>query len=313
MTEAVTPPAAPPASPPEPPAAPPASAAVVTPLPAGDPLTPPAPSADDWRTEFAGEDPDTLRLLGRYTDKAAFGRAFKEQRDAIAKRGPEVPGADATDEQLAAFARAAGIPEKAEDYKYKLPDGVTLGDDEKTMVGEVIAALHKRGGVAAHPDTIQAAVDLVLERQDKQAALLIETADRVKNATIGELKGEWKGDYARNMEFANQGARHFFGDAASDIMDLRLLDGSALGAHPDVVRSLAKYGRMYADDPAFNDMSMIGAKPDSLNARKAEILKLRKSATPRDREEYARLSAPGGELSRINAALERASSASRAA
>src|SRR5687767_6715160 len=135
-TPAPTPPAS--AAPtPAPTAAPsPAQSPAPTPTPA------PAPAAsDDWRSDL----PDDLKeTANRFTSKADAVRAIIDMR----KRESQVrvPGKDATPDQIAAYHKAIGVPEKPELYEFPdLPEGLELTDQVKESRAEWGKRFHSLG------------------------------------------------------------------------------------------------------------------------------------------------------------------------
>src|SRR4051794_39581908 len=103
-----------------------------TPAPAGDNGAPNVDAEagagttspnDNWRSALAGEDESFAEDLANYENLADVGALLREQRAALAER-PKVPALpdDPTDEQLADYRAALGIPEVASDYDYVLPD-----------------------------------------------------------------------------------------------------------------------------------------------------------------------------------------------
>lgn len=69
----------------------------------------------DWVKTKGFKDLDGLVKSYRETEKMALGRGIK------------VPGDDAKPEEIKAFHKAIGVPEKADEYEIKLPEGI--GDD----------------------------------------------------------------------------------------------------------------------------------------------------------------------------------------
>lgn len=285
------------------PATPPAT--VETPAPTvGSQPTPGTSDVPDWRKEMAGDDEKALKRLERFTDQKALLKSWLEADAALSKRAPAIPGADAPDDVKAEFAKAIGVPADPKEYKYSLPEGMEALDEQtKAVVDDIVSTLHKRGGFAATPETVQAAVDIVLGQQDARIAELRANAVRVNRETQAAFKTEWGSDYGANVTFSSQAAVGIWGEKADSIVNLVLEDGSLLGDHPEFLRGLAVDGRTRGEDPNFVGASLFNSKTETLEAEKKGLMDLRYSKNSADRDRYARESAPGGRLHVINAAL----------
>src|SRR4051812_48364523 len=94
----------------------------------GDPSDPANPSADpggdDWRARY-GEDPELQKILARLPSEAELAKKLVSQEKLIrsGQHKTVAPLAeDATPEEVAAYRKAAGIPEKADGYGLAFPE-----------------------------------------------------------------------------------------------------------------------------------------------------------------------------------------------
>ncbi|KKK50384.1 hypothetical protein LCGC14_3125540, partial [marine sediment metagenome] len=114
-----------------------------TPEPA-EPTPAPATFPDNWREIMAGGDTTALKYFNRYANPANVGKALMATRQKISSGEMIAAKPDGTDEQALNEWRAqAGIPEKAEGYLDKLPDGIVIGDDDKPIVDSFITSMHE--------------------------------------------------------------------------------------------------------------------------------------------------------------------------
>jgi hypothetical protein len=212
--------------------------------PAGDPPVddrPPAPPAgDDWRTAFATDgdklDPDVLKFLGRYHSPAAAIKAWKQNNDAIATGQYIKPlGDGASEEEVAAFRKQFGVPDKPEGYLEKLADGLTIGDDDKPFVEKFLSNMHSKN---APPEAVNAALDTYYGLVAEQEA---EKADMIGNAKVNaeeELRQEWGPEYRRNLTAAHN-YLSTLPETAQNIFKHGLMpDGTPIGYHADALRWL---------------------------------------------------------------------------
>ena len=95
------------------------------------------PDDFDWRTHFTGGDEKLLKLAGRYQSPKAMVEALGQLRSKLSSGKVIEPlGEDSTDEEKASFRKALDIPDSAEAYLDKLPDGLVIGDDDKPAVDQ---------------------------------------------------------------------------------------------------------------------------------------------------------------------------------
>jgi hypothetical protein len=222
------------------------------PTPSPDPGSAPNPGAaptpeptkgwgDNWRQQYAGEDAKLLQRLERYqSPKAALDALISAQNKIQSGELRKPLGESATPEEIAAYRQQNGIPEKAEGYFEKLPDGLVIGDADKPLFNSFAEGLHK---LNADPKIAQYAVGWYNKLQEEQTAKLAEGDTTAKTATEDELRTEWGGDYRANINHI-QG---FLAQAPEGVADLvsnaRGSDGKAILNDPNVVRWLASVAR----------------------------------------------------------------------
>jgi len=276
----------------------------------------------DWRKQIAdaranGDEAAAAKImkrLERFTDMGALFDSFEQTQAALRDSGRiKLPGKDATEDEIKAFNKSLGVPDKADAYKLNLPTDIELDDGDKAQLKAITEYLHKRGGMAGAPETVQAAADLFMELREQVQAQAVAQAAQFAQDSEKALKQQWGPDYAKNIAYTGPGLVALLGKEGDDLRTLQLANGARLGDHPLFVKALAQAGRVMGDDPVFWQATQLQGDTKSLEARKSEIMKLRTSSASGDREKYAELSKPGGELSVINARLEQAQRAGRAA
>ncbi len=241
----------------------------------------------DWRGKLAGEDKKFRKDLDRYTDEPAFAKAFQENRaKATDPRRLMIPGADATDDDRTAYAKARGIPDDPKKYEIKVkpPEGYEVTESDKSRLDALTARLHKRGGIHADPEVVNAVHELYYAEQEEAQAIAQATATRQAELTKTQLAKLWPGaENKRNMAFAQSAAEHFFGKEWTEIKDMQFVDGSLLGDNALFIQAMAKVGRLTMEDPVFTEAGRNGADPGkTLAAEKEQIMALRST----DRAKY---------------------------
>lgn len=135
---------------------------------------------------------DYIQAKG-FKDADGLVKAYREAERAIHAKGAiTVPGADAKPEAIAAFRTAIGVPDKADGYEVKAPEGVTLNEPLIARMREAaFAAGTPKGafeGLVA--DYIQSQMDeqhAETTRQDKLAADWVKAQGADKDAKIAAV------------------------------------------------------------------------------------------------------------------------------
>lgn len=141
-------------------------------------------------------------------------------------------------EEIAAYRKALGIPEKADGYNLKpekLPDGVGWNDDN----GKALAELALKHNVP--PAAMKELVGFLLEGRSKehQASILAanQENERKNQVNVKSLQDFWKGDFDKNIQLAKRAAI----TAGAD-------PNHASFADPEIVKAFARVGSMISED-----------------------------------------------------------------
>jgi hypothetical protein len=155
------------------------------------------PDATDWRSEMAGEDADLLKYLGRYHSKDAALKAFRTTQGEIRSGKYIKPlGDDPSEDDVAAYRKTFGVPEKPEGYLETLPDGLVVGEDDKPYVDKFVEAMH---AVNAPKADVDAALATYYNIVEEQADAERQEAEQAKHFGEDALRQEWGADYRRNL------------------------------------------------------------------------------------------------------------------
>jgi DNA repair exonuclease SbcCD nuclease subunit len=230
------------------PAAPPIEA-TPTPAPASPEAAPKAPddaklAADILNRDWTADLPDDLKETGkRFTSKADAVRAINDFR----KRESQVrvPGKNASPEEIAAYHKAIGIPEKPEEYEFPdMPEGLELSEQVKESRAEWGKRFQKLGipkeaakelSKLANEDALQ---ELVAQKKADEDFVASQEA---------ALRSEWKGEeYDRNKTLANRAFTELAnrtGLKLEDLTQIETKDGRFLMDRAEIVRMFAAIGR----------------------------------------------------------------------
>lgn len=233
---------------------------------------------ENWRTDWAGADDKLGKFLGRFHSPQAALAKIKEQHDDIRsgkylKPLPENP----TDDEVAAYRGAFGVPDAPDGYLEALPDGLVVGDDDKPFVDKFLEGMH---GANAPKGAVGAALSAYYQIVEEQAAAEADQANALKGESIEVLRSEWGADYKRNMNIMHS---HLdtMPDAVSDVFrNGKLADGSPIGYNAEVIKWLT--GQAMEANPVATVVPGAGSNQASAIADEIATLKAKMGNTNSD-------------------------------
>lgn len=154
-----------------------------------------------------------------------------------------IPGKDATEEELAAFHRKLGVPEKPDGYAIptdNMPEGVTIEPQQLARYGE---HLHRLGITEQQAGGLMRAHAQIVAQDQEQA---IEAHNQQIEQWERELRTELGSAFKQHVEHAQNAIATLAGDDAQQVKEL--LKQTGLGSHPAIVKLFARYGREIAED-----------------------------------------------------------------
>lgn len=263
---------------------------------------------ENWRDQLAGGDDKLKGLLKRYTSPDAFAKAFKELRTAYDSRKPAKAEAEElpenpTDEQLAAYRKAKGVPEKPEDYEFEVQEGRELGDAEYEIFMDFAKHMHERNMPA---DVVKKVSSWFLDYREiaMQKAADMARAHRVETEEL--LRTEWGADYRANVNMMSNVLREHLGSQAPELLSKQFFDGSLLGDNELFIRLIADLSRKVGGSSAELYTTDVATSGQSLEARRSELMAMMTNADPNVRKKYWAADTQA-ELQRIQTAIMRRS------
>ncbi len=267
----------------------------------GDPEPKPEPEAkpywpEDWREKAAehaaaGDDKAykrELKRLQRVTDPAGLYGMYRDAESKLTQGGlVKVPGKDATEEDIAAYHKAQGVPDEPAGYfeHIKLDNGAVIGEADKPVADSFAQAVHKEG---ATPGVMNAAMNWYFTQQEEQAADLDIQDDDFKQESSRDLKDEFGPSLGRFLT----GASALFASAPGGadakneeslyarLMAGRMADGRIIGDDPHMNRFLIGLAREVRPEQTVTETGDQGGR--SLAEELKDIQKLRRT----DRRSY---------------------------
>lgn len=190
----------------------------------------------DWRSALSKGDTDLLKFLGRYQSPDSAIKKFKEINDELKSGKYRKPlGEDPSDEELAAYRKDNGVPDKADGYLESLPEGLVVGDDDKPYVDQFLTAMH---GLNAPPQFVNAALDTYYKVAQEQAQEQAEVDHASDQQCVDTLREEWGADFRRNQNVLNSYLATLPAEVADAIKGGRDNNGVPLSMNPVLLKWL---------------------------------------------------------------------------
>jgi len=206
---------------------------------AGGDNSPPAEGTADWRVQL--EDQDLIKTAERYNTPKDAIKALREAQQKI-RSGQLERGlpTDATDEQVAEYRAAHGIPDSPDKYELSLEEGLVLGEEDSRIMQEVFKVAH---GEHLPAETLSKMTNAMLHARAVEAER-IETRDRLQTQEAQRvLKEQWRGDFDVNLNLVQGFVNGLPAEIKELVRDARLPDGTALFNRPEVLDYFAQAQR----------------------------------------------------------------------
>ena len=197
-------------------------------------------------------------------------RGLQLQISAGELRAPlKPPAADATPEQVAAWRKEQGLPEKPGDYiaGLKLANGVVPGEADKPLLDAVADMAHKGN---YDQKTVNDFVGKYYELQDQLTAQRAEADQDLRIASEQALIQQMGPDFKRNMNALQSFWREQPDGMVGLVLGARTPDGRVIGDLPEVTSWLVNLSRELNPAAAVLPAGTDGT-PASIATRKAEI------------------------------------------
>jgi hypothetical protein len=197
--------------------------------------------------------------LAKYRSVPELGKAYHSLQKLMGAKANAITPLNekSTPEEVAAYRKVMGVPDKPEDYKLKpadLPEGLEWSSAIESKYAEIA---HKHHIPAAAMREL-ANTQMVIDQQRMQEALA--SAKGNLDAGVAALKDEWKGNYGKNIEMGVRVAK----TVGLDVNSPGLTD-------PNVVRALVRMGQMLSEDKIVSGEFSPTANPGK--ARSDSIIK----------------------------------------
>lgn len=169
----------------------------------GGEVSAPANWPDDWRERLAGKNDGFGKLLKRFASPENFAKSYTELRQKVTAppSTPSLPEG-ATEEQIAEYRQAIGIPETPDGYGVAFAPEVGADENLNAMLQGFLAHAHARN---LPPAAVKAAVEWQQQQIIQQREEAAAAAARERARVASELRKEYgAADYKRNLALADE-------------------------------------------------------------------------------------------------------------
>jgi len=203
--------------------------------------------SEDLRANPAWTGMRTINELGKsYLDlqgKASEADGLKQKLEgAIIK-----PGDNATSEEMEAFYRSIGRPDKAEEYQFddvQLPESLS---QLREYDSEFKNLFHNLGLTPSQAKFAHKGImDMILTQGKRNA----ELAEKYQREISDTLRTEWKDSYDANIELARRGIRKAGELSGMSEQLIKFMDDSRLGDNPMFIKMFHAIGKAISEDTA---------------------------------------------------------------
>lgn len=192
--------------------------------------------ADGWLDRLPPELKDGHQTLSKYRDLPSLAKSHVELQKLLGTKSSaiNVPTDKSSPEEIAAFRKAIGAPEKPEDYKLKpekLPDGIEWNEE----LGKGFASIAQKHNLPA--SAMRELTDFYLASEQARGQEMQKMlGDELKRGQE-ELRTAWGGNYDKNLALAVRGAK-----------SVGLNPESPGLRDPEVVKALVRMAGMMSED-----------------------------------------------------------------
>lgn len=197
---------------------------------------PPSDWPEDWRTKMASGDEKFLKTLERFKSAPEVAKAYRDATRKLSQRPVVEPFPEkGTDEEKAAWRETQGLPKVPDEYltDLTLDDGMVIGDPDKPLVNEVLAAAHAAN---ASPKAVQSMLKAYYKGVAEQQRARVNQ-DRADQDTFRDAFRDEYGKEANRYFMAAKGLIETAPEPVRNLItEARLPNGRLLGSDPDVIK-----------------------------------------------------------------------------
>lgn len=190
-------------------------------------------------------------MAAQFKDLPSLFKSLKDTKAALSQRQDgmvKLPNSQSTDEEIAAYRDAIGIPESVDDYELTLPEASQLPEGIEFQEGDLqqFREFAHKNGIA--PETASALLRYQAQVEGEQILQIRQEQQDWKADQQEQLRNEWGGNWEKNQMLAKRAAETFglgadhplmrnadlvkaMANAAAKISESSLVAGEAITGH----------------------------------------------------------------------------------
>jgi len=205
---------------------------------------------EDWRKQAVtsmgyAEDSDdytkAMKQLDRVSDMGVFTKNYLSAQEKI--RTGEISNGlpeNATEEQIADYREANGVPATAADYQLTLDEGLVLGKGDEKIMGGIYEIAHA-SNVSSEVMSQMTNAMLVGRQAEADERLTQDGIDQ--QTTNQQLKDTWGGDLTANVNMVSGLVALLPESVKEQFENARLPSGKAIFNSPEMMIAMADWAR----------------------------------------------------------------------
>lgn len=195
--------------------------------PAPAPVEPTWP--DDWRAQMAQGNKDVEKLLKRYASPQSVADAFKNLRGRLDSGEFKKPLPDnPTEDEIAAFRKEHGIPDKPEGYEFA--DGLEVSEIDKPILDAFKEYAHGKNWT---PDQVKDVTSWYFAAREHENEQMYENDQAYRQQAEDALRSELGNEFRPSINGLRNFMQQTFGpELTASIFSARLGDGTLAGNNP---------------------------------------------------------------------------------
>jgi hypothetical protein len=193
------------------------------------------------------------------------------------------------------------VPATFEDYEFEVPEGKELSDADHAIISDFAKAMHEKNMPA---NVVKNISGWFLEYEDMVAQKNADNAYQARIQTEEKLRAEWGADYRSNVNLMSNVLQEHLGSNAGEFLSQQLIDGTRIGDNETFIKLMAEVSRKVGGSTAELYTTDVHTTGQSLETRKADLLKMMNDPDPQVRKKYWAADTQA-ELQRIQASITR--------
>lgn len=182
---------------------------------------------------------DAPESLEKFTSPTALIKSYASLEKMLGNQNKvAIPGENATPEEVSAFRKAIGVPDKVDAYELKAPEGYKATLDEAALGEFKKAALE----VGMTPKQLEKMAGLYFQTEQAAMEKFTQQIETARAAAAEGLKKEWGVNTDKELALAKVGAEKL---GLSELMK-----DPAYGDNPTIIKAMNKVAKMLGEEQA---------------------------------------------------------------